>query len=222
MLDQRVAAEKQNGVGTPYIPPMTRRLKCRIDPEQSPYTCVLPEHKPVRRGRAMIDLLAVEEPKPKPAKIRAVSYRQRSKSCSNACGRLVRPQPNKRSVLPGARYPTKDVAGDRHMADGRERQVSGHQRLAVRRQLPQKTDPDAGRFFGVVFEAVVPVGVLEPDLEHEVAGERQPVAAGRQADHAVPGGVAAGALDEHPRGHLVLRLERPQLAVVLVQEPLGS
>ena len=32
------------------------------------------EHKPVRRGREMIDLLAVEEPKPKPAKIRAVSY----------------------------------------------------------------------------------------------------------------------------------------------------
>jgi hypothetical protein len=46
---------------------MTRRLKCRIDPEQSPYTCVLLEHKPVQRGREMIDLLAVEEPKPKPA-----------------------------------------------------------------------------------------------------------------------------------------------------------
>ena len=70
MADQRVAAE------TPYIPPMTRRLKCRIDPEHSPYTCMLPGHKPVRRGREMIDLLAVEEPKakPKPAKIRAVSY----------------------------------------------------------------------------------------------------------------------------------------------------
>jgi hypothetical protein len=51
MVDQRVAGEKQNGVGTPYIPPMTRRLKCRIDPEQSPYTCMLPEHKPVRRAR---------------------------------------------------------------------------------------------------------------------------------------------------------------------------
>ncbi|MGB6768874.1 MAG: hypothetical protein WBE50_12420 [Methyloceanibacter sp.] len=74
MVDQRVAAEKQNGVGTPYIPPMTRRLKCRIDPERSPYICMLPDHKPVRRGREMIDLLAVEEPKPKPAKIRAVSY----------------------------------------------------------------------------------------------------------------------------------------------------
>src|SRR2546426_8850950 len=124
--------------------------------------------------------------------------------------------PNKRSILPGARYPTKGVAVDRHMADGWERQVSGHQRLAVRRQLPQKTDPHAGRLLGVVFEAVVPLGVLEPDLEHGVAGERQPVAAGRQADHAVPGGVAAGATDEDPRRHLVLRLERSQLASVLV------
>src|SRR5262245_31446489 len=108
------------------------------------------------------------------------------------------------------------------MADGRERQVSGHQRLAVRRQLPQKTDPDARRLLGVVFEAVVPIGVLEADLEHKVPGECQPVAAGRQADHAVPGGVTAGALDDHPRRHLGLRLERAQLAVELVQEPLGG
>src|SRR3954471_2351285 len=102
----------------------------------------------------------------------------------------------KRSVLPGARYPTKDVASDRHMADGRERQVSGHQRLAGRRQLPPKTDPDAGRLLGGVFEAVVPLGVVEPDREHGVAGEGQPVAAGRQTDHAVPWGVAAGATDD--------------------------
>src|SRR5262245_47575091 len=131
------------------------------------------------------------------------------------------PNPNKRSVLPGARYPTKDVAVDRHMADGRERQVSGHQRLAVRRQLPQKTDPDASRLLGVVFETVVPVGVLEPDLEHGVAGERQPIAGGRQAHHAVPGCVAAGALDDHPWRHLVLVLERPQPAVEFFQEILA-
>src|SRR5690349_4314764 len=106
--------------------------------------------------------------------------------CSDAFVAFVSAS-NKRSVLPGAWYPTKDVDGDRHMADGRERQVSGHQRLAVRGQLPQKTHPDAGRLLGVVFEAVVPVGVLEPDLEHGVAGERQPVAAGREADHTVPG-----------------------------------
>ena len=70
-------------------------------------------------------------------------------------------------------------------------------------------DPYAGRLLGVVFEAVVPVRVLEPDLERGVAGERQPVAAGREADHAVPGGVAAGATDEHARRHLILLAERP-------------
>src|SRR5262249_32112464 len=79
----------------------------------------------------------------------------------------------KRSVLPGGRYPTKHVAGDRHVADGWERQVSGHQRRAGRRQLPQETDPDAGRLLGVVFEAVVPIGMFEPDREHGVAGEHQ-------------------------------------------------
>jgi hypothetical protein len=108
MVDQRVAAEKQNGVGTPYIPPMTRRLKCRIDPEQSPYTCMLLEHKPVRRGREMIDLLAGEEPKPKPAKIRAVSYEaaidqlfkrmrsSRSARTQQAVSNPRRPVPNER------------------------------------------------------------------------------------------------------------------------------
>ena len=100
---------------------MTRRLKCRIDPEQSPYTCMLPEQKPVRRGREMIGLLAVEEPKLKPAKIRAVSYEAAIDQLFKRMRCLVRPQPNKRSVLPGARDPTKDVAVDRHMADGRER-----------------------------------------------------------------------------------------------------
>src|SRR5262249_39218963 len=35
------------------------------------------------------------------------------------------------------------------------------------------------------------------------------------------GGVAAGALDDHPRRHLVLVLERAHLAVVLFQEPLA-
>jgi hypothetical protein len=30
--------------------------------------------------------------------------------------------------------------------------------------------------------------VVEPDREYEIAGERQPVAAGRYADHAVSGG----------------------------------
>ena len=87
--------------------------------------------------------------------------------------------------------------------------MSGHQPLTGRRQLPQETDPDADRLLGVVVESVVPVGAVEMVREHGIAEERQPVAAGRQADHAVPGGVAAGATDDHPRGHLVLRLEQP-------------
>src|SRR5215470_7632921 len=135
---------------------------------------------------------------------------------------LVRPEPNNRSVLPDCRYPTKDVAGDRHPADGRERQVTGHQQLAGRGQLAQETDPDADRLLGVVVESVVPIGAVEVVREHGIAEERQPLAAGRQADYAVPAGVAAGATDDHPRRHLVLRLERPQLAAVQFDEPLFS
>jgi len=40
----------------------------------------------------MIDLLAVEEPKPKPAKIRAVSYEAAIDQLFK-CGRLVWPNP---------------------------------------------------------------------------------------------------------------------------------
>ena len=98
------------------------------------------------------------------------------------------------------------------MADGRERQVSGHQRLAVRRQLPQKTDPDAGRLLGVVFEAVVPIGVFEPDLEHGIAGERQPVAVAGKGDEAFEIVVAVGAAANHLQGQVDLgeRMLDPQ------------
>ena len=56
---------------------------------------MLPDHKPARRGREMIDLLAVEEPKPEPANsydtaIGAASYEaaidqlfKRMQSCSS-------------------------------------------------------------------------------------------------------------------------------------------
>ena len=64
----------------------------------------------------MIDLLAAEEPKPKPTKIRAVSYEAAMDQMFKRM-RSSKFEPNKRSVLPGARYPTKDVAVDRHMAD---------------------------------------------------------------------------------------------------------
>ncbi len=44
-----------------------------------------------------------------------------------------------------------------------------HQQFAGRCKLPQKPDPNAGSLLGVMFEAVVPVGVVEPDREHGVA-----------------------------------------------------
>src|SRR5262245_30621365 len=130
--------------------------------------------------------------------------------------------PNERSMFPIGRYPTKDVARHRHPAGGRERHVSVHQRLAGRRELAEETEPDLDRLLGLLVEAVVPVRAVEPGREHGVAAEHQPVAARLQADHAVPGGVAAGATDEHPRCHLVFLLERLQPAVVLGQEALGD
>ena len=104
------------------------------------------------------------------------------------------------------------------MADRRERQVGGHQRAAGRRQLSQKIHPDSSRLGGIVLKTVLPLGIIESDSEHRVPGERQLITARLQPDDAVPGSVAAGAADEHSRRHLVLGLERPQLAAVLVQE----
>src|SRR5215471_3003429 len=125
------------------------------------------------------------------------------------------------SVIPKPRYATEGIAGNRHMAHRRERQMCGDQGLAVRRQLPQKIDPHAGRLHGIVFKPVVPVGMFEPNLEHGVASERQPLAARCQSNHTVPGGVAPGALDEYARRRLIFRFERPQITAELVQEPLG-
>jgi hypothetical protein len=73
------------------------------------------------------------------------------------------------SVVPGDRYPAEGVALDRHPADRRERQVSGHHRLAGRGQLPQHTDPHADRLLGIVVESVLPVGVVEVVRQHGVA-----------------------------------------------------
>ena len=118
-------------------------------------------------------------------------------------------RPSNWSVVPEDRHPAKGGAIRGHPANGRERQVSGHQHLAGLSQLPQKTDPNARRLFRVVFETILPVGMLEPDLEHGVAGERQPITAGCQADHAVPGSVATGATDDHSWRHLVSLIELP-------------
>src|SRR3546814_12361416 len=84
---------------------------------------------------------------------------------------------------------------------------------------PQQTDPHANRLLGVVLEAVMPVGMVEADREYGVADEGQPVTAGRHADHALPGGVAAGAADDHPRRHPMPLPEAPHPAAVPPHEP---
>lgn len=84
-----------------------------------------------------------------------------------------------------------DVA--RYPAERQEQQVSGHQQFTCRRRLLNKSNPNADGFFRVMFETVVPVGVVETDWEDGVACESQPFAAGHHADHAVSWGMAAGA-----------------------------
>src|SRR5262245_24501690 len=46
-------------------------------------------------------------------------------------------------IGPDDRYAAKCVIIDCHVAEGRDRQMSGHQELAIGRQLPQKFDADA-------------------------------------------------------------------------------
>ena len=82
------------------------------------------------------------------------------------------------SEVPEHGNPPKSVAINRNPADGRERQVCGDQLLAGCRQFPQKPNANASRLLGIVFEAVVSVRMLEPDREHGIAGECQPIAAG--------------------------------------------
>ena len=84
-----------------------------------------------------------------------------------------------------------------------------------------KTEPDAGRFLGVVLETVVPVRLVETYGQDGVAGEREALAAGCQTDHAVPGSVAPGAMDAHPRRDLMRLLEGPQMAAIRLREPFG-
>ncbi len=49
-------------------------------------------------------------------------------------------------------------------------------------ELPQQTNPNSRGLLWIVFEAVIPIGVIEPDRKHCVAGEHQPFAAGRHAN----------------------------------------
>src|SRR5262245_23721209 len=66
------------------------------------------------------------------------------------------PLTNKQSVVPDDRYAAKCVTIDCHVAEGRERQMSGHQKLAIRCQLPQKFDADAGCLYARTIFIIYP------------------------------------------------------------------
>src|SRR5690606_22789194 len=89
----------------------------------------------------------------------------------------------KRSEVPGGRYPTEGVAIQRNPADGWEGQVGSHEEFTRSRCFLQQANPDANRLFRVMFETIVPVGVVEADREQGVPGECQPLAAGRHMDN---------------------------------------
>src|SRR5215470_19220453 len=95
---------------------------------------MLPEHKPVRRGREMIDLLAVEEPKPKPAKIRAVCYEaeidqlfKRMRSSSSALTQQTISTP---------RWPVPNETPRRRAPPGRRTGTAGERPPAARLSPP--------------------------------------------------------------------------------------
>lgn len=57
--------------------------------------------------------------------------------------------------------------------------MSGHQDFTRLGQFPQQTNPNARRLLRVVFETVMPIGMLKSDSEHRVASEHQALAAYR-------------------------------------------
>ena len=63
---------------------------------------------------------------------------------------------------PAWRVRTRNIACGRHVADQRERQVGGHRATRGWPPAPRKSwDPNAGRLFRVVFEAGLPLRVVE-------------------------------------------------------------
>ena len=79
-----------------------------------------------------------------------------------------------RSIVPDDRYPAKRFAINCDMTQRWEWQVGGNQQTAGLRQFLEKAHADASSLLGVVLETVLPVGMVESDRKHGVAGESQP------------------------------------------------
>src|SRR5690606_41888963 len=108
------------------------------------------------------------------------------------------------------------------MTNGWKRQVSSHQQFTARRGLLQKADPNANRLFGVMFETIVPIGMIEADRKQGVSGEGQPLTTGVEVNNTVPRSVSAGQLGDNSRRHLALRIEGLQIAAIVLDELRGS
>src|SRR6516225_7128770 len=98
--------------------------------------------------------------------IRAVSYEA-------AIDLLFKRMPSSSSALTqqavsSPRRPVPNERRRRRPPHGRRTGTTGEWPPAARRSppAPAKDGPGRGRFLGVVFEAVVPLGVVEPDREH--------------------------------------------------------
>gem|GEM_PF-4325918 len=83
-----------------------------------------------------------------------------------------------------------------------------NEQFATGRRLSQQTNTHAHRLLWIVFEAVLPVRVLERDGKHSVTREGQSLSAGVHVDHAMPRRVAASDLGNHAWCHFVRVFER--------------
>src|SRR3546814_18130605 len=83
--------------------------------------------------------------------------------------------------------------------------------LTARGRLLQQANAHAHRFFGIMLEAVMPVGMVETDGEERVAREGPALATRCDMDDAVPRRVPAGQLCDHARRPFALLVEGPAL-----------
>src|SRR5262249_28529769 len=127
-----------------YLTPARSNLPTvNFDGIASRQRSVLLEHKPVQRGHEMIDRLAVEEPEPKPTKIRAGSYEaaidqlfKRMRSSSPALTQQAVSNP--RSPVPNERR-------RRRPPHGRRTETTGEWPPATRGSPPAPAEDGPGR-----------------------------------------------------------------------------
>ena len=126
-----------------------------------------------------------------------------------------------RSVVPKDRDPAKGIAVSGYPPNRWKRQMGGNELLTGLGQFGQEPDPYPLCFFGIMLEAIVPIGVIEADRKHCIASKCQLVLARPQPDHAMPRCVPACAGDNNSWRDLVFLVEQLKMAAILLGETLG-